>query len=146
MHKVHRAAGDGRQRKHDVEGWPVARFARQVAPQPQELLQRIGGGAGQDRNRKEARADDADREDDEGEGPGEWLQRGGRLRGCLDAGLPVGMEDGGRGQDDEVHHQVGERHADENVGPGRSKLGQPEAAPPDQRLGRAGRPQLVNLG
>src|SRR5438445_27524 len=54
--------------------------------------------------------------------------------------------DGGRGQDDEVHHQVGERHADENVGPGRSKLGQPEAAPPDQRLGRAGRPQLVNLG
>ena len=114
--EVERRADAGRRGDRAVEGLGArpGRCASPTAPL-QRLADRIGGGARQHRHGQQAGADDAEREDREGEFAGDRPQRLGGLRRGLDIGDAVRVQRRRGRQHDEQRDDVGEAHADERV-------------------------------
>ena len=83
---------------------------------PSECLSyAIGRGAGQHWNCQQACADNTERKQHEGKITREWPERLSGLRCRIDVGDTMGVQDGGRGQNDRKGDHVGEDHSDSGV-------------------------------
>src|SRR5215467_13469062 len=98
-----------------------------------ELGHGEGGRAHEDRNGEKARAENADGEEEVRAVAGERPQRLRGLASGLDASHVSPMQGGRRGEDDEVHHEIGKEHANADIEPGVLELVRGRALPLAQR-------------